>query len=149
MKGDLRTGSSPVSSIPKANFSEQREFAFLFFRVLIFGFVSICIAKVENISNRFSRGNLGTVIKVTVKISRHIEGRMSEPLLNFFHRYTIRKEQTCTRMSQVMETELSEMILLNHCTEMVTHKTWGNQIAELVGTDKLIIVVIVFPTESL
>ena len=84
---------------------------FLFALVLI-------VLVTESVGNNLSRWDPRFVIEVTIKIGGNVKSRMSEPILNRFHGHAVRKQEACTAMTQIVETQRTELILLDYIFEM-------------------------------
>lgn len=55
---------------------------------------------------------------MTIEVSCNIVCRVSQPLLDFFHWYSICQQKWCTRMAQIVKTYRFQVIFLYHIREM-------------------------------
>ena len=64
---------------------------------------------------------------------------MSQPILDSLHRRTLRKQQACTGVSEVMETEFLQLIPTDYTLEVICYEVRGNELAEIVSAHKAVI----------
>ena len=73
---------------------------------------------------------------MTLKVRRDRIVAMSKPLLYRLHRDTVRKQKTGTRMSQIMETQMTESLFGNDIVKTACHIFGRDQHAVVVTADK-------------
>lgn len=97
----------------------------------------------QSLVDSFGRCDFGIVVQVAVEICRYVVGRVPQPLLDLLHGNPACQKQAGTGMSQVMETDLFEVMLFDHVSEMVGNIVGGYQISHIVKANVVEIVPVV------
>ena len=73
----------------------------------------------------------------------YMECGVSKPLLDCLHKHTISKKQARTRISQIVKTNLFQLVFLDNICEMVSNIVRRDKSSKLICADVIFIFVIV------
>ena len=89
----------------------------------------------EHAVHRVSGCLLCRVVQVRINICGRGESAVSQPDLDLLHGYPIAEQQAGTGVSEIMESDFLQVILLDDPREVFCHIVWAQKVSALVHTD--------------
>ena len=89
----------------------------------------------EHAVHRVSGCLLRRVVQVRINICGRGESAVSQPDLDLLHGYPIAEQQAGTGVSEIMESDFLQVILLDDPREVFCHIVWAQKVSALVHTE--------------
>ena len=85
--------------------------------------------------HRFGRLLFGSRIKVRIDVGRRAEIAVPQPLLNLFERHTMRQQQRCAAVAQVVKADMPQVVLLQRFAEAAGKICWANPFPQFIDAN--------------